>query len=134
MIKENNFYTSYPTGRIGLKGTYECLQPYIAFGYNQHKQNAVDEIIRSSTYFDWNKATIHFQRLQAKNEIAQSAKHILVPYLFECCYDLLLSKNHNVSNNPGYESITGQYSCKKYWLWCVISFLCTASEIVCIFL
>ena len=32
-----------------------------------------------------------------------------VAYLFECCYDLLLSTASNVSVNPGFEKFTGQY-------------------------
>jgi hypothetical protein len=32
----------------------------------------------------------------------------LVGYLFECCYDLLISPNRNVSQNPGFESFVGQ--------------------------
>ena len=122
--RESKFHLSYPSGRLGLKGTHEHLQPCTAFGCNPKKQNAVDEITTSSNYFDWSKASSYFQTLKTKNESVQSAKHVLVACLFECCYDLLLSKQHNVSNIPGYESITGQCGCKKnwfcYWIWCFV--------------
>ena len=35
-------------------------------------------------------------------------KQTIVAYLFEVCYDLLLSAESNVSNSPGYESIINQ--------------------------
>ena len=30
-------------------------------------------------------------------------------YLFELCYDLMLSETSNVSQSPGFESLTGQH-------------------------
>ena len=36
-------------------------------------------------------------------------KHELVSYLFELTYDLMLSAQSHVSQNPGFESFTGQF-------------------------
>ena len=35
--------------------------------------------------------------------------HDSVAYLFECCYDLMLSAASNVSVNPGFERFAGQH-------------------------
>ena len=35
--------------------------------------------------------------------------NVLVSYLVECCFDVLLSKQHNVSESPGYEKVLKQY-------------------------
>ena len=75
--------------------------------YNPNKQNVVEEII-STFFFNWNAAQPYFESLNSKNKSVQSAKHILLSYLIECCYDLLLSKQHNASDSPGFESIHGQ--------------------------
>ena len=110
--RQSNFCMSYPTGQLGQQGKHEHLRPHCAFGYNPNEQNAVEEII-STQFLNWDAAQPHFESLKSKNKSAQSAKHISLSCLIECCCDLSLSKQHNVSDSPGFESIHGQHGGKK---------------------
>ena len=44
-----------------------------------------------------------------RNDTIINAKITLISYLVECCYDIILSKQHNVSESPGYEKIVKQF-------------------------
>ena len=44
-----------------------------------------------------------FQLFERKN------KSTTAPNTVECCYDIILSKQHSVSESPGYEKIVKQF-------------------------
>ena len=110
--RQSNFYVSYPTGHLGLQGKYEHLQPCCGFGHHPKPRYKIEYIMKSEL-FNWDQDESYLEKIRGKNECVTSAKFILTSYLFECCYDLLLSKKHNVSNSLGFESVTGQHGTKN---------------------
>ena len=110
--RQSNFYVSYPTGRLGLQGKHEHLQPNCGFGCHPKSRYKIEDIMKSE-HFNWDQGESYLERIRGKNECVTSAKFTLTSYLFECCYDLLLSKKCDASNSPGLESVTGQHGTKK---------------------
>ena len=42
----------------------------------------------------------------------------VISYLVACCFDVLLSKQHNVSESPGYEKLLKQFGRRQeLWMW-----------------
>ena len=95
-------------GKIGLKGKHEWLKLYCAFGLDA-KSNAAVNVIKDNNYFNYESATSYLDSIHLRNESMTSTKITLISYLFECCYDILLSKQHNISESPGYEKIVKQF-------------------------
>ena len=63
----------------------------------------------NSNYFNYSAAKTYLDSCQQRNENLDATKQTIISYLFECCYDILLSCECNVSQSPGYECITRQY-------------------------
>ena len=59
----------------------------------------------NSSKIDWKAAA----STSNKSKEPIKMKHNCLSYLFKLYYDLLLSDLSNISNNPGFESFTGQY-------------------------
>ena len=77
------------------------------------------KLIRKSSEDNLIAGTIAIYRdNESKNELINE-----LDYLFEFCYDLLLSKKRNVSNSPGFESIIGQHGTKQIFVDFIL-FLC----------
>jgi len=105
--KDTFFYRSYPLAdTAGYRGKYEWLDVYLGLGCNPSTDK--ERFLHSFTHsnkFCWKAAS---------NAIKYSSnptrtKYNCLAYLFECCYDLMLSAASNVSQNPGFESFTGQH-------------------------
>ena len=99
----NTFYRSCPLNALGLRGKYEWLDVYIGLGcYPSANDNHITAL--TSSFFDFTAAS---HTIQNSND-QMDTKHNCVAYLFELCYDLLLSAVSNVSVNPGFEKFTLQ--------------------------
>ena len=70
---------------------------------------AKTDIINDDEYFTYDAAKSCISAANLRNETELNAKVTLVSYLVECCFDVLLSKQHNVSESPGYEKVLKQY-------------------------
>ena len=88
---------------LGLRGKYEWLDVYIGLGcYPSANDNHITAL--TSSFFDFTAAS---HTIQNSND-QMDTKYNCVAYLFELCYDLLLSAVSNVSVNPGFEKFTLQ--------------------------
>ena len=70
---------------------------------------AAVNVINDEQYFNYESAKSYLNSTSLRNENVTTAKKNLISYLFECCYDVMLSNEHNVSESPGFESIVKQY-------------------------
>jgi hypothetical protein len=58
------------------------------------------------------KVIVELRKRSRGGEFQEKQLH-LVGYLFELCYDLALSPNDNVSQNPGFETFIGEFGNKN---------------------
>ena len=114
------FYSTYPhstnTSSCDLvrRGYFDDLQQYCGVGFCRSKLNTdtMSSITDDGKIFVWSGATL--KHLDDTN--LNGCRHIkdkqliMVGYFFELCYELMLSSNHNVSQNPGFESILGIFN------------------------
>ena len=104
--RDSFFYRSYPSGdNTGYRGKYEWLDAYLGLGCTPSAHEGFHQSFTNSNKFSWKSAT---QAVKNSSDPTKTKCDCLV-YLFECCYDLMLSAASNVSQNPGFESFTGQH-------------------------
>ena len=101
-ICNSNFYRSYPLGTFGYKGKYEWLNVCIGLECFPLVNNLHFSFYNNDK-ISWNAATNTIKN--SKNSL--EVKHNYTTYLFELCYDLMLSNAANVLRNPGFELHTG---------------------------
>ena len=111
--RQSNYYLSYPTGRLGLQGKYEDLQSFCGFLFHPKYTKTIEKIVESN-HFDWTCAKQYEEILRKRNESVTTSRIVLMSYLFQCSYDLLLSCKDSVSNSPGFEKVSVQYGPKKH--------------------
>ena len=99
------FYRSYPLGTIGYRGKYEWLDAYIGLGCYPSSDNAFHTSFLNSDKFCRNAVSNTIKN----SSNPTSTKYDCIAYLFELCYDLMLSAASNISQNPGFEAFTGQH-------------------------
>ena len=62
--------------------------------------------VEGSNLFDWSVYISHLEKANIRGTKSLREKQLtVVSYFFEICYDICLSPNANVLNNPGFESI-----------------------------
>jgi len=83
---------------IGERGKHEWLDVYIAFGADPDHMHVYDEFLKSD-FFTFNAANRKFKSTSDEYRF----KYECITYLFETCYDLMLSSKSNVSESPGFE-------------------------------
>ena len=112
---ESLFYTSYPsnaaanTSDILRRGYFEDLRLFVALGFLRTNAADVDMLVATSAadgILFWPAVSI--TRIDKTNfrgvaNLKEKQLH-MVGYLFELCYDLMLSPNDNVSQSPGFEA------------------------------
>ena len=103
-IRDTNFCRSYPLGEIGYRGKYQWLDTCIYYGCyllaNAHHSTSL-----SNNMFCWKTASSSLKHIKDANKLRNNC----AAYLFELCYDLILPETSNVSQSPGFESLTGQH-------------------------
>ena len=114
------FYTLYPsrlnTNQLPNRmGHFEDLTQYCGFSFNRSED--VDGLISTDEdkgLFDW---SMYISQIDKSNiqqcQTLREKQLVVVGYFFELCYDICLSPKHNVSNNPGFESILGVFNNAK---------------------
>ena len=112
---ESLFYMSYPSETVartsdGLRrGFFKNLRLFVALGFLRTNATAVDVLVATSAVegiLCWPASTI----TQITNTNFRGVENLkdkqlhMVGYLFELCYELMLSPNDNVSQSPGFET------------------------------
>ena len=111
------FYTLYPSRSNpnhleNMIGYFEDLKQYCGFCFKRSQNiNGLISMTDGESIFDW---SLYYDRLEMTSirgcETVREKQLVVVGYFFELCYDLCLSTSHNVSNNPGFESILGVFN------------------------
>ena len=93
-------------------GVFEDLQLYCGFSFD--RSQSVEALIsteKNKSLFDW---PLYIRQLEKTNirgcDTLREKQLVVVGYFFELGYDICLSPNNNVSNNPGFESILGVFN------------------------
>jgi len=110
------FYSKYPKrngghGNNKLRNAYfDDIVQYVAMGFN--KDNGVDNIAKEEGgIFVWSVRTLKMlERTKMNGYSMESKKLVLVAYLFELYYDLLIAPSFNVSGSAGLERFIGVFT------------------------
>ena len=73
------------------------------------KEHAATDVINDDEYFTCNAGNSCIRSSTLQNETESNTKVTLVSYLVKCCFDVLLLKQHNVSESLGYEKVLKQH-------------------------
>ena len=120
LVDGEYFYTLYPsrsnTHQLPNKmGYFEDLSLYCGFSFNRSEN--VEGLISTDIQtgiFDWSVYTNHLEKANIRGcGTLREKQLVVVGYFFEMCYDICLSPKHNVSNNPGFETILGVFNNRK---------------------
>ena len=110
-------YTLYPLqnnkSQLHNKvGYFEELSLYCGFSFNRNE--GVEGLVLTeydNGLFDW---TVYIRQLEKTNirgcATLREKQLVIIGYFFKLCYDICLSPRHNVSNNPGFESVIGVFN------------------------
>ena len=96
-------------------GYFEDLTLYCGFSFNRTENTiGLTSTENNKSIFDW---SLYIRKLTTTNmrgaNTLRERQLIVVGYFFEMCYDICLSPSHNVSNNPGFETILGVFGNMK---------------------
>ena len=91
-------------------GYFDDLVQYVAMGFS--KENGVDNITKEEGgVFVWSDRTIKMlEKTKMNGYSMESKKLVLVAYLFEIYYDLLIAPSMNVSKSAGLERFIGVFT------------------------
>lgn len=101
------FYWRYPSRGFGKKdirwGDFENLVQYVAMGFSLEN---VDHLTKEADgIFVWSDRTMKMlEKTKMNGASIKTKKLVLIAYLFEIYYDLLLAPSANVSRSAGLES------------------------------
>lgn len=112
----STFYGKYPAKCGGhnnkdvLNGYFDDLVQYVAMGFN--KEKGVDNITKEDGgIFVWSDRTLKMlEKTKMNGYSLEGKKLVLVSYLFEIYYDLLISPTNNVSKSAGLERFIGVFT------------------------
>ena len=102
--RDSTFYRSYPVCNIGTRVKYEWIDVCMALCCYPKLNGCYESLLTSNTFcFDKANSTI------SRSSNLLHTKYECISYLFECCYDLMMSAASNVSESPGFEKFNGQH-------------------------
>ena len=114
------FYTMYPARSNSNQlpnrmGYFDDLTQYCGFSFKRSGNvEALVSTVDGECLFDW---SLYIKKLETANirgcKSLREKQLVVVGYFFELCYDICLSPRHNVSNNPGFESILGVFDNRR---------------------
>ena len=92
-------------------GHFEDLSQYCGFCFNRSENvEPLISTVPGEALFDWSLYIEQLERADIRGcNTLKEKQLVVVGYFFEMCYDICLSPRHNVSNNPGFESIIGVF-------------------------
>ena len=62
------------------------------------------------------RAKSYLNSTNLQNDTIINSKITLISYLVECCYDIILLKQRNVLESPGYEKVVKQFGRCQEWI------------------
>ena len=120
MLDGDCSYTLYPlqlntNELVNRMEFYEDLVQYCGFCFRRTDNlEALISTVDGEGLFDWSMYINQLQRANMRGAKTICEKQLtVIGYFFEKCYDTCLSPRHNVSNNPGFESILGVFNNAK---------------------
>ena len=109
------FYRTYPSKNAPSNGCvrngyFENLVMYVALGFSRKQPQHLKLVGKEDGLLSWEGAIL--QKLEKASLVGcngglKGKQLHAVGYLFELCYDLALSPDRNLSQNPGFESLLG---------------------------
>ena len=107
------FYGKYPNKNSpNITGTcigfFHHLTPCIGLGFIRSNTNCLVDTFDKGI-FEWDKVTLSAISKWNVAGTEKDKQRMLVAYLFELVYDLMLSPSACVSLNPGFESCHGYF-------------------------
>jgi len=107
-MRKSRFYQEYPWGGVpnigGTGGTFENLRVFCGMAFNRKDDiSPLCSVNANNSLFVWSKQTI--EELKKKDGNLQDNQLVAISYLWETCDDLLLAREHNVSQSPGCEGL-----------------------------
>ena len=113
-MRKSRFYRYYPSmnaaynfGRI-RNGYFEDLDMYCAMAFDLRNVYQICSVDGDDSLFVWSKQVMDFLEKKAKSTdvpLRRMQTTAAVAYLWEICYDLMLAKNDNMSDSPGFEGL-----------------------------
>ena len=110
------FYTIYPAWSNSnhlpnRMGYFDGLTQYCGFSFKPLEDvETLVSMVNGKYLFDW---SLSINQLEIANirgcKTLIEEQLVVVGYFFEMWYDICLSPRHNVSNNPGFETILGVF-------------------------
>ena len=97
---------------MGRWGFFEKLSPVCAIGWSPDDEDSILWMTQvDGGGFHWNRNCVRqLERKATRTNTTLKAQQLeMLGYLFELVYDLAISPVHNVSSNPGFESILGYF-------------------------
>jgi hypothetical protein len=101
----------YPVHNRGTRGTFDDLQQVIAAGWSPTSDTALflDRSWKDGGFLIFNKKEKQIRASMGKGLTGIQKFHDMCAYQFEMGYDLAISPGCDVSESPGFESVSGIY-------------------------
>ena len=116
-VGKSLFYSTYPyctttnSSNIIRRGYFDNLRQYCAVEFMCDAESMSD-VVEHKNIFKWTTTTV--KHLDVVNLVGcrgrKDKQLVMIGYFFELCNKLILSRNYNVSKNPGFESILGVFN------------------------
>ena len=115
--RRSNFYNSYASNSVELadnglrRGKFENLQMFVGIGFHKLLKGKLTHDLEDGGIFHFDKQTkksIDGVKFSGNQRLQQKQLHML-GYLWELVYDLCIAPSANISTNPGFESVVGQF-------------------------
>ena len=109
-MRNSRFYRCYPSksasSTIGKrKGSFEDLVFYSAMACDDKNTGQICAVEEEDCLFFWSKDFVEFlaKKAQTRETTLERVQLSAVAYLWEICYDVMLSHSENISDSPGFE-------------------------------
>ena len=109
----SKFYRSYPAKQTNLPNTsrlgwFESLHPVVAFGFSPTNLDVITTDISEGGIIMIKEVKEKVEQMNKQTTQPYTAKAAtMIAYLFELVYQLCLCPHHDISENPGFESVLG---------------------------
>ena len=121
MNQKSNFYSCYPDKSLTesnsrRKGYFNNLSQYCGIGFQRDGDTSgITEIEENKGIFTWSNDVI--ERVNKLNlsycKDLEEKQLVMVDFLLELGYDLMINRNDNVSESPGFEPCVGIFGKEK---------------------
>ena len=107
-MKRSKVYQLYPARGVpnlgAIDGHFEDLDTYVGMAFDRKADlTPLCSVGKKDSVFIWSERTL--RELGARGGCQRNAQLVAVAYLWELVYKLLLAAAHDVSEEPGFESM-----------------------------